>query len=148
MDCLVSLSEGFSYDLWANRIWISSLVGFKSSDRPLEVLEHILQAHAVWLIACGVEVPEPSKDIPLETRLAESVETWLNLLKTRDVDETITYIRRDGRQYTHTLGQIASHVINHGTYHRGHLRGLAEADGFEDFPDTDLSKYLRELEAG
>ncbi len=41
------------------------------------------------------------------------------------------------------VSEITEHVINHGTYHRGHLRGLAEAEGIS-FPDTDLIVYLRE----
>ena len=39
---------------------------------------------------------------------------------------------------------MAHHVLNHGTYHRGHLRGLAYAEGWDDFHDTDYSAWLRE----
>jgi uncharacterized damage-inducible protein DinB len=42
-----------------------------------------------------------------------------------------------------TIGEIAHHVINHGTYHRGHLRGLCDAAEFTEFPDTDLIKFYR-----
>lgn len=44
----------------------------------------------------------------------------------------------------HMLSEVAHHVFNHGTYHRGHLRGLADAAGFEDFPETDLIRFYRE----
>ena len=112
-------------------------------DRPLEILEHILLAQHRSLVRAGVEFGENKKDMPLSELFADSVEIWTTFLKDRDLDEPVTYLSND-REYTHSLGKVATHVINHGTYHRGHLRGLAEAEGLTDFPDTDYLLYLRE----
>lgn len=140
---MVALTEGFRYDLWANRIWLSHLGAFKNMNRPLEILEHIHGAQVIWLIRCGVEFGDSKKDMSLADLFADSTEIWIQFLKDRELDEPLTY-NREGVDYTHTLGEIAMHVINHGTYHRGHLRGLAEGDGYIDFPDTDFALYLRE----
>jgi uncharacterized damage-inducible protein DinB len=44
------------------------------------------------------------------------------------------------------VSDIAAHVVNHGTYHRGQLRERAEADGLDDFPETDLILFFRQIE--
>lgn len=113
-------------------------------QRASEILEHILQAQRIWLERCDVEVPLQTADISLQELFGQTDQTWLMLMEQSDFDEPVTYQTSNGKEFTQPIGQIAMHVINHGTYHRGQLRQLAEADAFSNFPETDLIFYLRE----
>jgi len=144
MDFVRFIRTAFDYDRWANRQWLSRLEGFKDMNRPYQILEHILQAQQIWLTRAGATIGRPERDMPLQELFDITSEGWEQLMQQASPDEMITYTNSRGETYTEPLGQIALHVINHGTYHRGQLRGLAEAQGNENFPETDLILYLRE----
>lgn len=147
MDLREAIIEGLSYDLWANRKWVMALGGFeKHILEAQEALEHILLAQKVWLERCRVQVWEPEENVALDELFALYCEAWQAQIADRPLDEKIFYHNNAGQPYENTLGQIARHVIHHGAYHRGHLRGLASSDGFDGFPDTDFILYLREHE--
>ncbi|MFX6823282.1 DinB family protein [Acinetobacter baumannii] len=55
----------------------------------------------------------------------------------------LTFKRFNGEEVTSTVESIVLHVANHGTYHRGELRGLCRAAGWEDFPETDFFLWDR-----
>lgn len=144
MDLVTFLKNGFEYDRWANRQWLARLGGFKHMERPLQVLEHILGAQKTWLTRCGVDLEQVTTDQPLERLFGTTADTWIQLIDEVNLDEIIDYTTSAGVKYSQPFAQIALHVINHGTYHRGHLRGLADAEGYQNFPETDLIFYLRE----
>ncbi len=146
MDLRETLFEGFRYDLWANRQWAASIGSFKDMLRAQHVLEHILKAQKNWLTRCGVEVVEPIDNVALGDLFEHYSGAWEMLLAELPLDHRVSYRTIAGQPQTSSLGQIARHVINHGTYHRGHLRGLAEAEGVEDFPESDLILWFRERE--
>ena len=60
------------------------------------------------------------------------------------LDARVIYHDSQGAEWERTFVEIASHVGNHGTYHRGQLRQLLEEAGV-DFPDTD---WIRWRDAG
>lgn len=136
--------RGLHYDRWANRQWINSMGGFKNLQRAQEILEHIYQAQQIWLDRFGVKVEMEKADMALTELFDMSIRAWIEVIETSDVDEVVEYQNSRGEEFAQPLSQIALHVINHGTYHRGQLRGLAEADGFYNFPETDLILFLRE----
>jgi len=138
------ISQAFDYDQWANSQWLDRLDGFKNLDRAFQVLEHILDAQLIWLVRCGAIVRPQSGDLPLKQLFDDSVGGWQTMVRSTDFDEPITYRNFQGVEFTQPFGEIALHVVNHGTYHRGQLRGFAEADGYVGFPETDLIFYLRE----
>jgi uncharacterized damage-inducible protein DinB len=140
-----ALSDLFQYDFWANRLWSGSLGGFQSIERAQQVLEHILSSQRTWLNRCGVEVIEPTENVALEELFEQYSAAWRMQVTERPLEERIEYATSTGQSYVNTIGDIARHVINHGTYHRGQLRGLAEADGFTGFPETDYIVYAREV---
>lgn len=144
MEIREALSEGFDYDLWSNRQWVAALGGFKSLLRAQQLLEHILNSQRVWLERCRVEVFPPAENITLMELFAHYSGAWQMNVGDRPLDEPISYLNLAGESFVNTIEQIARHVINHGTYHRGQLRGLAEQDGFTGFPETDFIVFLRE----
>jgi uncharacterized damage-inducible protein DinB len=144
MELRILLRNGFDYDLWANRVWIDALGGFnRYLDRAQETLEHILAAQQIWLDRCGATVFPEQENVRLQELFEITARAWQVMLEESDGDEPITYANSRGEVFTNTIAQIAYHVLNHGTYHRGQLRGLAEADGFDGFPETDLILFLR-----
>lgn len=146
MELRIALSNGFNYDLWANRQWLASLGGFDGQMLKAQgILEHILGAQRIWLGRCGMTVFTEEVNVRLDDLFQIATRAWQSLLEGSTGYELITYQNSLGEEYTNTLSQIGYHVLNHGTYHRGQLRGLAESVGFLDFPETDLILYLREL---
>src|SRR5690349_20714514 len=110
-------------------------------------MSHIHEAQIAWMDRIQERKrPEEEYDnapIDLASLRATNAE-WKELAGSADLEARKTARRPDGSQYSFRVGDIARHVLNHGTYHRGHLRGLAHAEGLEDFEDTDLSRWLRE----
>ena len=145
MEFRESLIEGFDYDLWANRKWLFALESFDGQMfEASQVLEHILFAQRIWIERCGVQVLEPSENVPLDGLLELYCRAWQAQLMERPLQEPIAYENLAGVPFVNTLEQIARHVINHGTYHRGHLRGLAAKNPEQPFPETDLIGFFRE----
>lgn len=142
------LQTGFDYDLWANKAWVACLDRFPKRDRAEDVLRHIIFAHRVWM-ARIYEVLGEGKEtddltgLGLDQAFARSAQEWKELVKSIGPDRQLM-LDRKGESQPFTLEQVARHLINHGTYHRGELRGIAWAEGFEDFPETDFSRYVRE----
>lgn len=144
MDLRNYLIEGFEYDLWANRIWLAVLPTISDTEtreKFQHVLNHILGAQRNWLERCGGHNPELTYD--LDADFEATAKAWQAFLRTANLEEEIHYSTKAGDRCVNYLRQIVLHVMNHGTYHRGHLRGLAQAYGIEDFEDTDLVRYIR-----
>lgn len=139
------LLRGLEYDLWANHKWVHVIGRFQSSERALEIFEHILNAQRIWLQRCGLYV-EQVENIAFAQLITSLNQTWRGLVEDGDFGAWVEYQDLSGVERRSQFGDIVAHVINHGTYHRGQLRGLAEQDGIE-FPDTDLILYIRGLQS-
>lgn len=138
------LEIGFEYGLWANSMWIDHLGNFRSPEKATQVLDHILTAERIWLIRCGQDAPPADENETAQAVATRLSNQWQHLIRSTPLDTLIDYRNVAGEPFQNQLGEIALHVINHGTYHRGHLRGLADAEGLEAFEDTDLIKYFRQ----
>lgn len=82
----------------------------------------------------------PQPELTVET-LTEINAKWLKLIEIIDANTEIFYKRFNGDPNKVKFSWMVRHVINHGTYHRGELRGLRRARNDEDFPDTDFVGY-------
>lgn len=139
----MELTQLFDYDLWANRQWLAVLERSDFPEPDTSVFQHILSAQEIWLRRCRghspTEMPSPSVD---EATLMQLNKDWKELLAALDANPLIEYRRTTGEPNAAHLHAIARHVINHGTYHRGELRGLKRAAADLDFPDTDLIGFV------
>lgn len=122
------LIQGFEFDAWANRQWQSHLV----TPRMHEVFAHILRAQSIWISRVAAAVEDETID-------ALSA-AWIAAVGSDDLSRRITYRTALGSEYTHSVGELARHVIDHGTYHRGQLRQLAE-DAGREWPETGLHGF-------
>lgn len=147
MDLRDALLEGLEYDAWATGRWLDAAEHLPFAERAHAVMAHMLRSQRFWAVRVrqhlGLPAEEPAATgDDLRASFAASLADWRGLLEAHNPATPITYDREGVAQHT-TLGNIARHVINHGTYHRGHLRGLADAAGTDAFEDTDLSLFHR-----
>jgi uncharacterized damage-inducible protein DinB len=143
-----ALDKMFDYDLWANRRWVNAVHHFKDQERVVDILRHILTAQRIWLERLDRQENASSNvdmldNLPLQEAFEKSSSDWKQFLANHDLDWILRYTRDNGIEYAIPLADVARHVLNHGTYHRGHLRGLAEAEGLTEFDDTDYAIFAR-----
>lgn len=142
MDERALLTEMLHYDLWANRRWLPTLPKMADPDRAETIMRHILGCYRGWLPTAhkALDWPEPvwmAED--LEASLEEAHQGWLKVIQEGDLDaEWVWASRADQLNRRVPVRWLAMHVMNHASYHRGHLRGLAECQEFTDFLDTDM----------
>lgn len=137
----------WDYELWATQLWIGYAPSLKNYERASEVIQHITGAQWVWYNRIAAFLGDPEcQEAPQghhQVELERYVRLWKELIIRHGMTVVIDYQDRQGNAYQSELGEILAHVLNHGTYHRGHLRGLAEAEGRDDFPDSDFIFYAR-----
>jgi len=135
-DYLINL---FNYDQWANEKWITFMDSAQTSPEAWNVFDHILRAHTSWFSAIS---SDPLDEITDRLQNNEYLSArWQNLMKISDPTAFVSITGRDGNSTFMSVEQIASHVINHGTYHRGQLREIFKDQ--PEFPETDLIKFYR-----
>lgn len=139
------LTAFFEYDLWANRHWSAYLAGRGWPEPESTVFRHILSASTIWLLRLEGEspasMPLPATD---DATMVDLYDRWLHVVTSRDLEEVIHYKRMNGEALSSRIGEIARHVANHATYHRGEIRGLCRAAGIDDFPETDYIRFSLE----
>ena len=102
-------------------------------------MTHVIGCYLRWFDALSGEETEPSgdhrQDLKSQTeRMSVFIATCdLDLVRQRSWPEWGTYEWR--------TGQIIYHALSHGTYHRGHIRAIAEEMGLVDWPDTDFCDF-------
>jgi uncharacterized damage-inducible protein DinB len=147
------VADMWHYDLWANRLWIDTLLKFPEPKRPDEVMTHVLFAQWIWLQRCNdffkLDLDLPAKPEAPSVTLAEQLNgLWLLILDRVRPEQVLDYTNLAGKAMSVPFGDVVRHVPNHGTYHRGHLRGLAEAQAVTDYPETDFSLWSTQAKAG
>jgi len=155
--------ELFSYGSWATARMFSAaealtreqVEAFVVSSFPSirDTLAHIVGSEWIWLQRWLGDSPtsRPAWDgsaalAELKGRLA-AVEaeraSFLAGLTDVDLERVVTYHGLDGQSFSHPLGDLMRHVVNHSTYHRGQLATLLRQLG-QTPPSTDFTRYLRE----
>jgi len=144
MDWIESLQDGFRYDRWANDRWLEHLPALGAVSDSDAVFQHMLTAQRVWLARCLSDEEAPTLTGERAKDIGSLFEGWIELVRTCDPGAYVSYTNTRGESYFNTVDQITRHVLMHGMYHRGHLRGLAGLNG-KDFPETDYIVYVRTL---
>jgi uncharacterized damage-inducible protein DinB len=127
-----SFERLLDYDRWANHRWLP-IVEANEGLRP--IFTHILNAQAIWFR----RVADPDFALPesLSAQIDANHAAWKSILPNRDYGELIQYRNLAGVPHECSFGDILTHVINHGTYHRGQLREMAP----DAFLDTDYVMF-------
>ncbi len=135
------LVQNFEYDLWANQQWLSAIESLPNRQSAIDVMQHVANAQRIWLARCLNEENLPNLPASLGEAFEQLHEQWVELLRICDPTAFIAYETLQGEPCFNMMEDIAMHVINHGTYHRGQLRGMVGDS--DQFPETDLIRYLR-----
>jgi uncharacterized damage-inducible protein DinB len=126
------LIETWSYNTWANLRWLPVAPTCGGED----VMRHILQVEGRWLQRLKGETPTRDQTVD-ETQIRKNEAEWAEFLATCDFDRVLEIVGVFDRGTVHmSCKEIALHALNHSTYHRGHLRRLAEEAGI-DWPESD-----------
>ena len=151
-----------AYNYWANEKLATVILALDESlfFKPVpssfpnlfETAEHIWQAEMVWRqrilqIAPNKKPEFPSKDMKalLETLLLESTQ-WQEFIEQTPEEkllEMISYKNWQGIPFTTPFWQIAQHIFNHSTFHRGQLVTMLRHLGATSLPSTDYITYSR-----
>jgi uncharacterized damage-inducible protein DinB len=142
-----NLKQMFQYDLWANSLWLETLNQKGDPEPDRGILAHILSAQRVWVERCrGTSLTSMPRVELTEEALSQLSQSWQNVLDGGE-DRTTNYRRTTGEPGSLSISHIAMQVINHGTYHRGELRGLYKSRNDDDFPETDFARFVFSLQA-
>ena len=116
---------------------------------------HLYGAEWVWLERFHGRSPRamPEDGRPVEALtdlrakwdpVQEELRVFVSALTPEKLGATISYSSFAGESFTRVLSDALVHLVNHGTYHRGQIRGLYEQLGLGEFPETDLMRYYME----
>jgi uncharacterized damage-inducible protein DinB len=153
----------YDYNSWANHRTLDSCAPLTqeqftrdlgSSFRSVrDTLAHIYGAEWLWLERWHERIPNalPSAaDLPdleaLRARWGElerNLEAYVDSLTPAEVQRVIKYKNTRGTPFEGPIGPMLSHVVNHGTYHRGQVVTLLRQLGAKPAA-TDLIAFYRE----
>jgi uncharacterized damage-inducible protein DinB len=153
------------YNTWANTRMLGciaaagetrNLVVQKSSFATIrQTVLHILDAQVIWLSRLnGISPVEwPGKNFSgtaeqvckLLIENSNEYRSFSGNLTTADTGRLITYHNLKGVQFQNTVSQVITHVMNHGTFHRGQLITLLRGAGSSELVATDMIAFYREF---
>jgi uncharacterized damage-inducible protein DinB len=156
----------FDYTAWAS----ARLVNAAGSLSPEEVakdfgtadhsvlgtLVHVYAGDRIWFDRVHGNLRarfiEPERDMHLHVLqndwppLLRQWQKWAAGQTEESILQKASYKDLKGNAYETPLWQIALHLVNHGTHHRGQVSGFLRAMGHVP-PPLDLMAYYRELAA-
>jgi uncharacterized damage-inducible protein DinB len=122
----------------ANLLWLKFIRA--STDKPnggqfaskaQEWLQHICGCYQVWIDRLE------NHDGPRFSDLDSEFESVHKKLKDYVAHCDLNSLLESKDKERWSALSIIQHMQSHGSYHRGHLRALAEFHGLEDWPETD-----------
>jgi uncharacterized damage-inducible protein DinB len=150
MDRPSELRRLFAYEAWANRRTLAALAA--AGDPPpsaLQCMAHVVGAGRLWL---GRLLGEPPAVVWPALDLAGCRAGWEELerrwdaylagLAEPDLVAHVDYVNSHGEPWSSTVGDVLTHVVLHGAYHRGQIAADLRAAGREP-PYTDFIEAAR-----
>ena len=98
------------------------------------LLRHIVGAEQLWLERFGGTSPKAMPEFPATHAGADYLAEWrkvkarekefVGALNPQKLGANLSYVNMKGEQHAYPMSDILTHVVNHGTYHRGQLSHL------------------------
>lgn len=142
----------FKYNEWATRETAHSIEKLVEDKKLASLLSHIIAAQELWLnrvLQKDIYV-SPWTEYTIEKCVEASTSLtrkWINLLESCDdtkLRERIDYTNTKGKKHNNNIKDIAIHIINHSSYHRGQIAQLVREKGGSP-AYTDYIHYQRTL---
>jgi uncharacterized damage-inducible protein DinB len=151
------------YHYWANQILTERIMLLDPAQQEQTILSsfpslyktilHMWDSESVWWqrLKGAESVLLPSKTFNPGFKesvigLLQQNQLWLewaNSCGKEDFKMFLSYDNSKGEHFEQPIFQMALHVFNHGTYHRGQLVTMLRQLGVEDIPGTDFILWTR-----
>lgn len=110
-----------------------------TSDRSLQLLNHLVNAQHVWNSRIIDTPPKMGVwDLHLFEDLRkldkENMEQSINIVEQTDLQNIIAYTNTKGDRYSNSVRDILFHIINHSTHHRAQISSDLKINGVEPIP--------------
>ncbi|MBS1700970.1 MAG: hypothetical protein JST12_04860 [Armatimonadetes bacterium] len=135
-----------AYEEHANGLWLKYLadVPEKPGGAQFRVaaerwLGHICGCYQSWYDWMTDTETSPTGDLSQD--LKHQYERMVKFIETCDLHQTRQRSHPDWGTWAWKTVDVIHHTLTHGSYHRGHIRALAEAAGLDDWPDTDWDEF-------
>jgi uncharacterized damage-inducible protein DinB len=132
------LRKLFLYEDWASReIWSALAASQAPSLRSIKLLAHILSAQKLWL----ERVKGQPQTLPIwpeygltqcEALIVEMAGNWRDYYQSiaeTELERRVPYKNSKGEAFNSRVEDILTHVVMHGTYHRGQIAADMRASG-------------------
>jgi uncharacterized damage-inducible protein DinB len=136
----------FAFNSWANDQVLEALSNQSVSDEIRSKMSHILWAEWAWLCRIkGIPIDKSSvknhlTNEELAEKALENGRAWRKILESNPDFETIfEYKLMNGTESRSCLADIITHVVNHGSYHRGQIATLLRQERI----DTKTNGFYR-----
>ena len=148
---LSTLEKLAAYNNWANSRLLLHLENINGNipETTLQLLSHILNAQAIWLSRVrNIKVTQAPFDTQTLAQCRHLHETTSGQLQAQaalsapELARNITYTNTKGEEFTNSIDDILTHVINHGTYHRAQIARDLRQHNLEPI-NTDYIFYVR-----
>jgi uncharacterized damage-inducible protein DinB len=138
------------YDAWANALVVNAVRALPnpSDDRVMHLLSHLLSAKEIWIGRIrgqDVSAHQLWRKFNLEDaapRLAAADAQLIDIASADDAQRTVHYTNQAGVPFENSLADLITHMVNHGTYHRGQLATAIQSAGGAP-PTTDFIAWVR-----
>lgn len=153
------------YNVWANKKCLQFIeeAGEASLDQEItssfssirKTIYHIYDAEVIWMqrINKTSDIKWPASDklgsnfnlFEIEfIQASKAFVDFVNGLNDDDLEIILTYKNIAGKEFKNTIRDILTHVMNHGTYHRGQIVTLLRQTGLTQLSSLDYITFCRE----
>lgn len=149
-------SDLFDYDSSVNRQLLNRLSGLSSvEEKTQDIFAHLLSAKKVWIKRLngedlsGVVIWPDLQWNECEVLIKENEEAYRSFLSEKTEDDLkakLYYQNSKGTDFQTPIQDILSHVLIHGSHHRGQIAKAIREAGAEPI-NTDYITYVRNQQA-
>lgn len=141
----------FKYNNSINQLLADYLLSHTDQmpERIILLACHISNAHFIWnsrIMGKSIDT-KPWDSFPISELLErekENMECTMKILDEVDFEAIKSYTNSLGNSYKSKVSDILTHIVNHGTYHRGQIALLLRENGFKPIP-SDYIHLIKDL---
>jgi uncharacterized damage-inducible protein DinB len=126
-----------AYDFWANGETLTSIERAPGApEKARAIAAHAVATLFLWHgRVSGVDhavAVWPEWTLPqIRERLAAAEPLWREMVADSDASRVVSYTNSKGEVFRSSVGDICTHVMFHGAYHRGQVATVLREAGFE-----------------
>ncbi|MDB4925363.1 DinB family protein [Mucilaginibacter sp.] len=144
----------FNYNQYVNKKIAETIITANAPEKPVQLMAHLLTAEQVWLRRCKGEYQFSAVLWPnlqaaeLDQIINDNHRLWVSYLNIMDdtaFEKLITYKNFSGYEFTTSVTDMITQVINHGTHTRAQTGVYLKLAGIEKLPVTDFSFYINSI---